>query len=87
MKLGTYAKETEGFKIELIHEDVEYAVGTTEACMFTLRMGAKDEGLIMFLDLEDMQDFSQALHKAVDDMRVQMMNKYLSGALGKEFEF
>lgn len=87
MKLGTYTKEAEGFKIELIHEDVEYAVGTTEACMFTLRMGAKDEGLIMFLDLEDMQDFSQALRKAVDGMRVQMMNKYLNGALGKEFEF
>lgn len=87
MKLGTYTKGTEGFEIELIHEDVEYAVGTTEACMFTLRMGAKDEGLIMFLDLEDMQDFSQALKKSVDDMRVQMVNKYLNGALGKEFEF
>lgn len=87
MKLGTYTKESDGFNIELIPGEVEYVVGTTEALMFALRMGAKDEGLIMFLDIDEMQEFSQALKKSVDDMRVQMINKVMKEAFGKEFEF
>ena len=87
MKLGMYTKESDGFKIELVPGEVEYAVGTTESLMFTLRMGGKDEGLILFLSIDEMQEFSQALRKSVDDMRAQMINEYLKGALGKEFEF
>lgn len=87
MKLGTYTKNEGGFKVELISGDCEYALGTTEALMFTFRMGVDDEGMIMFLTIDEMQEFAQALRKSVDDMRAQMFSKVVSEALGKEFEF
>ena len=86
MKLGTYIKESDGFKIELVPGEVEYAVGTTEALMFTLRMGANDEGLILFLSIDEMQEFSKALRESVNDMRAQIINKAMKEAFGKEFE-
>ena len=87
MKLGTYAKESDGFKIELINGDCEYALGTTEALMFTFRMGVDDEGMIMFLNIDEMREFAQTLRKTVDDMRGQMINKVMKEALRNEFEF
>ena len=87
MKLGMYTKESDAFKIELVYGEVEYAVGTTEALMFTFRMGVDDEGMIMFLSIDEMEEFAQALRKSVDDMRAQMLNKFMTEAFRKEFEF
>lgn len=87
MKLGTYAKTDDGFNIELISGNCEYAVGTTEAHMMTLRMGVEGEGLIMFLDIDDMQDFANQMRKCVDQLRMDLINDYLKKSFGSEFEF
>lgn len=88
MKLGTYSKVNDGFSIELIPGTCEYALGTTESHMFTLRMGGEDEGLIMFLTIDDMQDFSHQLKKCVDKIKMEVIQEYFRNTLGNtEFEF
>lgn len=87
MKMGIYTKTDDGFKIEPISGKCEYALGTTESHKVTLRMGVDDRGLILFMDIDDMQDFTAQLRKCVDQLKAEVIEDYFKNVLGKEFEF
>ncbi len=83
MKIGIYEKYKDGFRISDIEGDVEYSLGTSaEEIMMTLRMGTPNDGLIMFMDLNDMEDFANAMRKCVDQLREDNLRRILR----KEFE-
>lgn len=83
MKIGIYEKYKDGFRISDIEGDVEYSLGTSaEEIMMTLRMGTPNDGLIMFMDINDMTEFANAMRKCVDQLREDNLRRILR----KEFE-